>query len=135
MLDIKNDEIVISLFTRKIHLINNLKTNMLLKNNIIDFENFVIDMIKRQIVIINIDVVVSLNVRSFKLTIQKSIHLKKSVIMSFHTEMTIVVYHVDLFDIKDFLFESNNNLNITLYAHLIDVFIKIVIVRNDKISR
>ena len=60
MFDTKNDKKIISLFKYKMHFVNNLKTNMFLNNNIINFENFTIDMIKRQIIIVNINIIVVL---------------------------------------------------------------------------
>ena len=65
----KNDKKIILLFKRKMYFVNNLKTNIFLNNNIINFKNFTIDIIKRQIIIVNIDIIVVLKIRFFKLTI------------------------------------------------------------------
>ena len=105
---------------------------MFLSNDIIEFENFVIDMIKRHAIIDNIDIIISLKIRFFKLTIQRFIHLKKITIISSHVELIVVVHHVELSITKNFLFESNDNFNFVLYAHFVDAFIKSIIVHNDR---
>ena len=132
MFDTKNDQKITSLFKREIHLVDNLKANMFLNNDIIEFENFVIDMIKKHAIIDNIDIIISLKIRFFKLTIQRSVHFKKITVISSHVEMIVVVHHVELSITKDFLFESNDNFNFILYAHLFDASIKSIIVRNDR---
>ena len=132
MFDTKNDQKITSLFKREIHLVDNLKVNMLLNNDIIEFKDFVIDMIKRHAIIDNIDIIISLKVRFLKLTIQRFIHLKKITIISSHVELIVDVHHVELSITRDFLFESNDNFNFILYVHLVDAFIKFIIVRNDR---
>ena len=129
---IKNDKLVVAFFRREIHLMNNLKINMLINNDIIDFEDFDINMIKKQTIIESIDVIISLKIRSFKSAVQKSIHLKKIIVVSSHAAMIVVVHHVDLSVTRNFLFESNDDFNLIMYAHFIDVDIKCVLIRNDK---
>ena len=129
---IKDDKLVVALLRREIYLMNNLKINMLIDNDIIDFEDFDINMIKRQIIIESIDVIISLKIRSLKSAIQKSIHLKKIIVVSSHAAMIVAVHHADLSITRDFLFESNDDLNFIMYVHLIDVDIKCVLIRNDK---
>ena len=43
----KNDKSITSIFRREIYLINNFKTNMLINNNVIKFENVIINLIKK----------------------------------------------------------------------------------------
>ena len=69
MFDTKNNQKITSLFKREIHFVDNLKINMFLNNDIIEFENFVIDIIKKHAMINNIDIIISLKIRFFKLTI------------------------------------------------------------------
>ena len=96
MSDVKNDKKTIFVFRREIHLIDNLKINMLIDNDIIDFEDFDINMIKRQATIDSTNVIISLKIRSTKFAINKSIHLKKIVVVFFHIVMIVFVYHADL---------------------------------------
>ena len=128
----KDDQKITSLFRREIHLVDNLKANMLLNNDIIGFENFAIDMTKRHAMIDSIGIIISLKVRFFKLTIQRSIHFKKITIISSHAEMIVAVHHAELPATRDFLFEPDDSLNFILYAHLIDASTKSIVVRNDR---
>ena len=89
-------------------------------------------MTKRRAIIDNIDIIVVLKINFLKLTIQRLIHFKKIIVISFHTNMIIVVYHVELSIIKKNFFESNDNFNFILYVYFVDAFIKFIIVRNDK---
>ena len=111
---------------------NNLKINMLIDNDITDPEDFDINMIKRQTIIESTDVIISLKIRFLKSAVQKPIHLKKIIVVSPHVAMTVAVHHADLSATRNFLFESNDDLNLTMYAHLIDVDIKCVLIRNNK---
>ena len=55
----KNDEILIFMkFIKNIHIMNNLKTNLLININIFDFENVIIDILKEKIIFIKCENVV-----------------------------------------------------------------------------
>ena len=110
---------------------NNLKANMLIDNDIIDSEQFIIDMKTKQITIESIDASISIEVKSAKTSLQRLIHLKKIVIISSHIEMIISVHNVNLSVSRDFLFESENS-KLVMYVHLIDVSITAILIRNDK---
>ena len=62
----KNDKSITSIFRREIYLINNFKTNMLINNNVIKFESIMINSIKKQAFIININVTISIKVKLSK---------------------------------------------------------------------
>ena len=128
----KNDKSVTFVLRRKIHLMNNFKINMLIDNDVFDFENIIINSIKKQTHIINIDVIISLNIRSSKISIQRFVHIRKITVISLQFEMTVVIHHTTLFANRDFLFEFANDINFTLYVHLVDVFTFAVFVRNDR---
>ena len=71
----------------------------------------------------------------------KSVHIKKTIIVSSQSEMIISIhYFVDnIFNDRNYFFESNE-IELILYAHLMNTFIEIILVRNDdkqivKISR
>ena len=130
--DIKNDKFVISILRREVHLIDNLKANMLINNDVLDFENIIIDSIKKQIHIINIDVIISMNIRSSKISIQRFVYIRKIIMILSQFEMIIIIHHTTLFASRDFLFEFANDINFTLYAHLVNVFTFAILVRNDK---
>ena len=104
---------------------------MLIDNDIIEFEQFIIDMKITQIIIENIDVSIFIEMKSTKMSFQRLIHLKKIAIISSHIEMTISIHNVNLFVSRDFLFESKNT-KLIMYVHFIDVNIIAILIRNDK---
>ena len=65
------------LIQREVHLIDNLKINIFFDNNITSVKKFIIDMIKKRVIINNIEIFIVLNVRSFKVAIQRLIYLQK----------------------------------------------------------
>ena len=130
--DIKNEKKITFLFSREIHLINELKINMLLNNDIIDSKQIVFDVTKKFVYIDSIDVFITLNIRSSKIVVQRLIHLLKIIVVSSHAELTISIHNVNLSTNRNFLFESNDDIELNMYAHLIDVIITIILIRNDK---
>ena len=127
----KNDKNVISFIQREVYLMNNFKINMLIDNDIIDFEQFIIDIKIKQIVIKNIDVSIFIEIKSTKMSFQRLVHLKKTVIISSYIEMIVSIHNVNLFVFRDFLFESKNT-KLIMYVHFIDVNIIAILIRNDK---
>ena len=128
------DKKIKTCFRREIHIVDDLKTNMLIENDIIDSKNFIINLNNKTVRINNCDVIVSIEIRSLKIsTIQLSIHLKKIIIVSIHAELTIFIYCMKsiLFVVRDFLFESKVINQLSIYVHLIDAIIETIIVRND----
>ena len=105
---------------------------MLFENDILNSKNITIDVVKKTIFIDNIDVIISLKTRSTKSVVQRLVHLRKTIIVSSHTKMTISINHFSLSIIKNFFFESNNDLSIFMYVHIIDVDINVIIIRNVK---
>ena len=132
--DITNDDVFVKAFIeKKIHLMKNFKVNMLIENDIIVSKEIFVNIINRIINIRSCDVIVSLNVR-FKTTHvqQRFIHVKKIIVLSSRTQLIVVVHDFfdDLLFDRDFLFESDDN-EFIFYAHLVDFFIKIILITNN----
>ena len=113
---------------------------MFIDNNVIDVEKIIINSINRKTFIINIDVIVSMKMKSSKTSIQRLVHIRKTTIISSLTKMIVFIHHSSLSTNKNFLFEFVDDINLTLFVHMIDTFIFVVIIRNDehqtiKISR
>ena len=130
----KNDKLITSIFRRKIHLINNFKTNMLINNDVIEFENIIINSIKKQTFIINIDVIILIKIKSSKNNIQRFVHIRKIIVISFYIEIVVFINDINLSKIKKFLFKSIDDVNFILYVHLINAFIFVIIIRNDHVQ-
>ena len=71
----------------------------------------------------------------------KSVHIKKTIIVSSQSEMIISIHYLvdNISNDRDYLFESDET-ELILYAHFMNIFIEVILVRNDdkqavKISR
>ena len=129
----KNDVFFKIIIRRKMHLISHFKINMLIKNDIIIFENIVIDSTKKQIHIDNCDIIVFVKIRFRNTqTQQRFIHAKKIIILSSRNQLIISIHQFndELFENRDFFFEFDDT-KFIFYVHLIDFFIKIVLISND----
>ena len=133
MFETKNDKNVVIFIQRKIHLIDNFKFNILFDNDIIDVEKFNIDMIVKRVVIKNIDALIFFDVNSSKIAFQRFVYLRQIIIVSSYTQMTISIYNVCLSISRNFLFESNDDVKLIMYAHFVDVNTISILIRNDKI--
>ena len=121
-------------FRRETHIVDDLKINMLIDNDIIDSKIFIIDLNNKTARINSCDVTVSIEIRSSKSSIvQLFVHLKKIIVVSAHIELTIFIHRMKniLSATRDFLFESKIINQLFMYAHLIDAVIEAIIVRND----
>ena len=127
----KDGKPVTSVLRREIHLVDNLKANMLIGNDIIGSEGIVIDPVKKQAFITSTGATIPIEVRSPKNNIQRPVHIRKTTIVPPHTEVAVPINGTSLPKTRDFLFEPADDVNFTLYAHLVDASTSAVIVRND----
>ena len=143
-LDRKNDKIVKIMIRREIHLMNNLKINMFIDNDVTDSEKWNIDNEHSKTTIDNCDVTIFIDIRrrsSIDQSMHKSVHIKKTIIVSSQSKMIISIHYLvdNIFNDRNYLFESDET-ELILYAHLMNIFIETILVRNDdkqavKISR
>ena len=133
LFDTKNDKKITSIIRREIHLIDDLKINMFFENDIMKSERIVINITKKIVVVNNIDVTIFLKTRFVKNVIQKSMHLRKIVVVFSRFEMKIVVHNACLSKNKIFLFEFDDDIvELIMYVHIVDVFTFSILIRNDK---
>ena len=128
----KNGKPVTSVLRREVHLINNLKANMLINNDVIDAEGIVVDPVKKKTFITSTDAAVPVEVRSPKASIQRPVHIRKTTVVPPRSEIAVPIHHAVLPTTRDFLFEPADDVNFTLYAHLVDTSTSAVIIRNDR---
>ena len=126
----KNDKSVKIMIIKKIHLINNLKANMLLSIDFIDSEKIDINILNKIVHIDNCEIIVFLKVRIFRVIVQTSIHATKTTYVFFRSEIFLSIHHIVMSTDRDFFFESNE-LNVFLYVHLVDAKSKYILIRND----
>ena len=105
---------------------------MLLGNDILRPEAISIDVASKSALVDSTDATIVLKTRSAKNAVQRPVHLRKTAIVPPHTEIAVSVNHLSLPASRDFLFEPDNDLDISMYAHMVDASTSAVIVRNDK---
>lgn len=93
-------------FRCEIHLIDDLKANVLIENDILDFEKIIIDSLTKTISINSCDVIITIEVKSrlYDSVVKQSINLRNIIIVSFNSQMLMLVHHDHLLE-RDFLFE------------------------------
>ena len=128
--DEKNDKLIKTKIVKKIHLINELKINMLIDNDFIESKKIKIDVINNFVYIDNCEIIIFLNVKTSRKIVHISIHVRKTIIVSSRFEITIIVHYNIISKNRDFLFESKI-LNFFLYAYLVNNNCKNILVRND----
>lgn len=129
----KNDQEneIRTMFRRKIYLMNDLKTNILIKINIMSFENIVVNLIICTTRIENCNVIVLIKIQTSNNVVFKSIHFRKSITIFSRLEILIEIHYFAILENRNFLFELNEILHFISYAHLIDVTTKTIILRNN----
>ena len=126
----ENDQSVLVEIIKEIHLIDNLKVNLLIDNDVLNFEFIDIFTFTSTIFIENCNVIVSIIVK-FRFSSQtKSIHTTKENKVSSHSKLAISIHKIVALD-RDYIFESKEIANFAVYAHLMNNNIKTILVHND----
>ena len=95
------------MFRREVHVIDNLKINIFMKNEIMNLKKIFIDFDHNIARINNCNVNIFIKIRTFNKTITKSIHLKKIIIIFSKSKILVLMHHFNVSNNRDFLFESN----------------------------
>lgn len=130
--NVENEICVI--FRCEIHLIKNLKVNILIDNDIMKSKNIVVNLKNRTTYIDNCNIIVLMKIRTSSFMIFKFIYLRKTIIILFRSKIFIEIHHFAIFNNRDFLFEFNKMSYFTSYAHLINTFINVIVLRNNFIK-
>ena len=127
----KNERIVtIKTISRKIHLIDKLVVDILLKNDILILKEVDLLFLKKIAYINSYNINILIEVHSKESLIRRVINSKKVFIISSHSNVTIIIYYLNLFD-YNFLFKSRENSILSLYIKLINKNIKAILIKND----
>ena len=123
---------------KKIHLINELRVNILLNMNIQEFENITIFISKRRLLIDNcIEFFVFIDVVSIDKRVNRLIRIKKVISLLSHSIINVFIQIRNnfclLFD-KNYIFHSKINFELKskndVYFHIVDVNISMIQIRN-----
>ena len=126
----KHENSIKTLITREIHLIDDLKANILIENDILNSEKFDISLFTFSAHIESCDVTISISVKNRSTFRIASVYAVKFVTISFHSEQTIVIHKIFLFD-RHYIFESTET-NFSIYLHVVNITINVVLIRNEK---
>jgi len=74
---------------------------------------------------------VFIKIRTSRLTITKSIYLRKTTLISSRSTLSMEIYYLAILSDRDFLFESKEIFYLTIYAYLIDADTKAIILKNN----
>ena len=97
------DERIRACFNKKVHIVDDLKVNIFIHNDIDDFENIIIFIESRIAHIDNYDVIVFLKFKIIETVVVKLMHLRKITIISFKMKSSIEIHHLTVFNKKIFV--------------------------------
>ena len=126
----ENDQSVLVEIIKEIHLIDSLKINFLIDNNVLNLELIDIFTFINTVFIESCNVIVSIIIKFRFFSQTKSVHTTKKNKVSSHSELAISIHKIMTFD-RDYIFESKKIANFAVYAHLVNNNIKTILVRND----
>ena len=126
----KNDKSIKIIIIKKVHLINNLKINMLLNIDFINSKKIDINIFNKIVHIDNCEIIVFLKIRIFKVIVQTSIHVTKITYVFFRSKIFLSIHHIKVSFNRDFFFELNE-FNVFLYVHLMNLKFKHILIKND----
>ena len=127
----KNERnIIIKITLREIYLVDELVVDILLRNNILIFEEIDLLFLKEIIYINSYNVNILIEVYLKKSLIRRVIILKEISIFSLYSNITLTIYYLD-FSHYNFLFKSREDLILSLYIKLINKNTKVILIKND----
>ena len=127
----KNEKIVRTIIINKIHLIQNLKIN-LINNDIFDFELIDISTSTNSTYIKSYEMIIFIFIRIKSRFRQMSVHIIKIIIVFFEFEFLLNIHNISLSN-RNYFFETINTVNFSIYAHVIDSCTKTILVQNESV--
>ena len=118
------------MFRREVHIKNNLKINIFMRNKIISSKKIFINFENDIARINSCNVIIFIKMRIFNKAIFKLIHLRKTIIIFSRSKISILMHHFDVLN-RNFLFEFDEILYIIIYVHVVNIIINAMILRND----
>ena len=91
---------------RELHIIDNLRAKMLIKNNIIKSKEIIINVVNKKVRINSYSTTINITTRSRGEFIRRKIYIKLSIFVPSHSEIILLIKEINLFNDRDFLFES-----------------------------
>ena len=128
----KNDmgQWVYASLTCKIHLIKDLRANLLIGNNIMSLKGFIIDIKRRSVFIENCGVTVPIHARQTGQFLIRRLLASQETVIFFYSEAMVSLIPLALPNVLNFLFYLAIHNNLILFTHLIDHHTSKVLVKN-----
>ena len=123
------DIVVKAILIRKIHLIKNLKVNLLIKNDIFESKFIDIFIFINTAYIDNCDDTISITINVKSRSRHMLIHALKTTTIFVEIECVLQIHNTVLSE-RNYLFEAITKVNFFIYAHMINSQIKFILIRN-----
>lgn len=126
----KRNEKIKAMIIKKIHLIKDSKVDLMIENNILNSKLIDLSTSTNTFYNESCDVTISIFIKTKFIFQNLSVHVLHTVIISFIIEQVLGIHNITLFD-PDYLFESIENVNFSIYAHMINTNTNFILIRND----
>lgn len=114
----------------KLHLVKGLPSNILIGNNILAPESFMLNVSLGHALIVSCKVKITIKARQRGLFLKKRLLAKKDEVIPLHSETMIPLLPVPLPDDRNFLFHPTAQPNLMLFAHIMYHDTKKILVKN-----
>jgi hypothetical protein len=117
---------------RELHLVKELKVNMLIENDILRSKEIIIDIQQKTATIRSCEnLIIEVKIHQRESFVKRNVVSQFAILVSFDSYVKILYKVKDLFTDRDFLFESFSEVSISIYAHVIDARTIEIIIRNE----
>ena len=115
----------------ELHLVDGLKANMLIGNDVFCTEGFTINLANASAHILSCGVTIVISARNHLQFLRRNVLANTTTFISPKSEALVDVRQTLLPDSRDFLFQPFPQVHLTLYSHLLDHTSSRILVRND----
>ena len=115
----------------ELYLVDGLKANMLIGNNVFCTEGFTINLANASAHIISCGVTIVISARNHLQFLRRNVLANTTTFIPPKSEALVDVRQIPLPDSRDFLFQPFPQVHLTLYSHLLDHTSSRILVRND----
>ena len=123
-------QLVYAFLTCEIHLVKDLKANLLIDNDIMSPEGFVIDVKGRSVLIGSCEVTVPIDGRQRGQFLTRKLLTSQETVLPPQSEAMVLLVPLPLPDDRDIMFHPATKANLTLFTHIVDHQTSKVLVRN-----
>lgn len=128
--DKRDDKQIMTCITRKIHLIDELKANILIDNDFLKLENFIINIKNRTAMISSCKIEIDLSIKQKELYVRRNVHVNHRIVVQSKLQISIFA-EFSVSNDRDFVFESSNEANLILFHHIVNFTINQIVIRNN----